>query len=189
VFSLTIPPIAEVDALALVPLAEVKSHLRIDGSEHDDDVKRILRDAIDTASAESGVVFGVRQGCVATMASFPAGQDALNLGVRPVGSVSGISYFSSDGSDKALTLSDVWASPAGLVFALGEEWPTDAREPGSVRVTFTAGGTVLPANARRAILLIVADWFENRGDEERKQPIPMAAKRLLFQLHSGGLAS
>jgi uncharacterized phiE125 gp8 family phage protein len=188
VFALSIPPISETDALELVPLAEVKSHLRIDGAEYDDDVKRILRAAIDTAGVESGRVFGLRQGCVYSSPRFPDGHGSIFVGV-PVTTFSSIEYIGIDGTNKTFAIAKTVASVrTGELFALGE-WPTDAREPGAVRVTFTAGETEIGNIAQRAILLIAAEWFEHRGDDERKQDIPVGAKRLLFQIHSGGIVS
>jgi uncharacterized phiE125 gp8 family phage protein len=191
VFSITIPPIAEVDALALLPLADVKAHLRVDGPEDDAAIKVILRDAIDTASEQAGRVFGVRPGCVFACPRFPElASLPISLGYRPVTSLSEITYLTDSGQASVPLANVTLVGMTGEVFAdLPGGWPTDARDTGSVRVTFTAGQSALTNIARRAILLIVADWFENRGDTERKQAIPIGAQRLLFQMHPGGIAS
>jgi hypothetical protein len=68
-------------------------------------------------------------------------------------------------------------------------WPvTQAGRPEAVEVDFEAGyATVaaIPAEAIQAVLLIVADRYEHRGDEEGRE-IPPAAHRLLNLLRWGG---
>lgn len=69
-----------------------------------------------------------------------------------------------------------------LLPAIDSDWPATNGEPESVRITFTAGFGAIPDDIKRAILLLVGDWFEHREDasEVELRPMPNGATALLL---------
>jgi uncharacterized phiE125 gp8 family phage protein len=70
---------------------------------------------------------------------------------------------------------------------VNESWPTVAAAPSALRITCTAGyggtGETVPAKIRQAIILMLADFYENR--ENPKMSLNMnAAANLLHPYRS-----
>ena len=66
----------------------------------------------------------------------------------------------------------------------GSSWPSTSTRPDAVTVSYTAGygssADDVPARAKAAIKLILADLFEHRGDDDRRHDdFPMAVHSLL----------
>jgi len=93
----------------------------------------------------------------------------------PISAISSITYTDSDGDAQTLSSSlyqsDTASSnrPARIMPAYGQSWP--ALRSGiynAATVTFTAGyGATresVPLGIRHAILMLAADWYENRED-------------------------
>lgn len=174
----------------VIEIAEVKNHLRIDGSEHDEELPLMIHAATRAAARECGLLFG-GGACLAIYDNFPERGKPITLGMRVASSVTYVEYW--DGSE--------WLTLAPAAYRLSghtgrvwptEGWPVQCAVGDAVRVEFVAGSPV-HIEARQAILMILADYFENRGDSDaegrpwERQPIPTAAKRLLWHLHHGEL--
>lgn len=107
----------------------------------------------------------------------------------PVTSVASVKYVDLDGVEQTLSASlydvDTYSSPARVVPAYGETWPTARATNNAIVVQFVAGyasGSAVPAEIRQAVLLMVAHWYENRepavtGSVVNK--IPWSAETLL----------
>ena len=190
----TVAPTAEP-----VTLAIAKAHLRVTWTDDDDYIAELIAGARDAAETECGRAFITRTYTL-TLADFPrlysqdCGHDIL-LPVGPVGSVTGITYTDSAGATQTLATTDYSVGAKTARISPVVSWPTTyyPYSPENVTVTYTAGFgptyASVPAAARAAVLLILADRYENRGDNMSNfladRPIPAAALRLLGGLRDG----
>jgi uncharacterized phiE125 gp8 family phage protein len=126
---------------------------------------------------------------------FPYAWPAYQIKVpRPsLVSVSSITYLDAKGNqqthDPSLYYVDPTSEPGIVVPKTGLEWPyPDTYLPGSVQLTYVAGSygdgvevNNCPARLIQAILLLVADMFENREQTSAlaMKDLPMGIARLL----------
>lgn len=200
----SIPP-----ASPAVSLATAKAHLRVDHTADDDLITRLLLGACEDAGRECGTGVGAATYTL-VLDEFPgpnvpaallpdyravpwghrlrATEAVIDLGVSPVTAVSAFTYYDESGTLVTLTGADYWlAGPAGRVAPAAGYWPaTQPGRPGAVSLTFTAGTTPAPQIVD-AVLLIVGDRYAHRGDGDGRKGIPEAARRLLWQVHAGGV--
>lgn len=103
---------------------------------------------------------------------------AIVLPLPPLQSVTSISYVDADGQTQTLASSQYQVvnrrqRPSFVVEAVnGSGWPGTEDRPQAVTVTFVAGygaAADVPAPIRQAILLLTAQWYEQR------QPIAVGA--------------
>lgn len=164
--AVTVPPTAEP-----ITLAAVKAHCRVEHGEDDALLARWLTAARQMVEDASGRKL-LTQTVAVTFDGFPCGNEPLPLPVRPVQSVTGISYKrASDGADTALTGFQGWLShdPPLLAPPVADSgWPAaDTRYLNPVTVTLVCGATTpaaVPGYAAQAILLTVGYWNAFRGD-------------------------
>ena len=112
----------------------------------------------------------------------PVFRDALALPYVPVTALTSLTYVSaSTGATVALSASDfVLRNYEGFAFVapvVGVMWPTDAEE---IRVTYTCGYAAadVPVDIKLALLLSLAEWYDQREDVEQ-QTIGKASRALL----------
>ena len=105
---------------------------------------------------------------------FPDGNQIIYLEKSPVQTGVVVEYYPDDDTsvykalDTADYVVDVSNHPARLAPASGKSWPATKSRLSSVHITFNAGYTSsdsVPSPIKSAILLMVANLFENRGDE------------------------
>ena len=122
-------------------------------------------------------------------------QGVLELPYPPLQSVSSIKYIDSDGVEQTLSASAysvTTGDPVGYVqFAADTTVPVARAEAGAIRIRFVSGYTAaadIPASLRQAVLLMTAQWFENREpvllSGAIPQQIPMTARALMDQYRS-----
>ena len=154
-------PLDPANGEPILPIADLKARIRVLHSSEDADIERMRDQAIDFIERYTGVALSRRsfqyldkQFCRAVV-----------VPVGPVYEVTAIAYDDSAGSEVNLTDAD-WRVGAGAILpAPGQRWPYSSGDPGSVRITFTAG---LEDAAEQAPLLIaavevaVAALFDNR---------------------------
>lgn len=94
---------------------------------------------------------------------------AIRLHRYPLRAVSSVGYLDENGDAQVLDSSTYVVSgtsyPPMIAPANGQEWPDVLEQVGAITITYTAGyddADSVPADIRQAILLIVADWFDNR---------------------------
>jgi uncharacterized phiE125 gp8 family phage protein len=134
---------------AILPLADLKARIRQIDDAEDADIGRMRDQAIDWVERFTGIAllqrqfeYADRQFCRRIM-----------LPVGPIASVDAIAYDDSLGGEVELTSTD-WRFGAGAVMSgAGTLWPMSIGDPGSVRITFTAG---LENAEEEAPLLIAA---------------------------------
>ena len=97
---------------------------------------------------------------------FPCGTDPIPLPIRPVTSLSSVTYM--DGSTQetlATTVADLDRKKRNLVLKYNQEWPSVEAQADGIVITVVAGYPLqanVPRLIRQAILLQVAKWFEDR---------------------------
>lgn len=182
-----------------VPLSDAKAFLRVDSTAEDSLILSLIEGA--TATVERLTrrsliyqTFRFRFDC------FPAGP--IELPRSPVVSVAAsgsytyamprIRYYSSAGTQTTLTvdtdyLLDLENNPPSLHTLPFGIWPnSQPGRPKAVEVDFVAGygsdHTAVPDMLRQAILIMVANGYDNRENTE----IPEAVNRIARLYHSGG---
>lgn len=98
----------------------------------------------------------------------------IELPMAPVASISGVSYFDSDGLPQTIAsgFAVTDADPPLLYLSAGGTWPVTQAVPGAVKVRYVAGYSIpgasplvtpeLPAAIRIAMLLMIGHLYERR---------------------------
>jgi len=155
-----------------VSLSEVKAQLRIEHSDEDTYLDRLIDVAVATVDAK-----GVLGQCVITqtwaqwLPQTPNREITLQLG--PVQSVDAVKYYDTDGvlQTDSLVNFDIFGLPFSKVIKpkTGFNWPVSQVRPDSIKIEFTAGygGTSadVPDTIRHAMLMLISYWYENRENE------------------------
>lgn len=151
-----------------VSVAEAKSHLRV---EHSDDDLLIYR-LIETAVAYVDVRGALGKAMITqTWAEwFAPNPSELVLSLGPVQSVSGISYYDTDNALQTATLSDFYVLGPSTRTVMkpkpGYAWPTTFTRDDAIKVEYVIGYgdsyTDVPSTVRHAILMLVSHYYENR---------------------------
>lgn len=169
-----------------VSVEEAKAEWRIDGSDEDAVVARLLaaaRERIETATGRRLIT----QSLVGMLDTWPAALGAVDEGapivaappgsaafveipVAPIASVTSVNLLDED------DVASEWASAnwylsrgsgwGRLVRRAGASWPAPLRAVGGIEIAFVAGygatGADVPFALREAILRLGAFWYENR---------------------------
>ena len=177
-----------------VVLAEAKAHLNVLDDNDDTYIASLVTVARTAAEAYTKLDL-VPKTIVWYMNDFPAGEIVLK-DHTPLREVTTIHYLDADGTTAAVSTEDfnydTYAEPPRIYEGYDDTWPTvypytDAEN--NVTITYASGytTTTLPAQAKQAILIMVADLYEHResvapGHLTRPVNIPTAAERLLAQI-------
>lgn len=113
----------------------------------------------------------------------------------PIQGVTSISYVDTDGNTQVLASSgyvvDTAAEPGRVYPAYGEVWPQVRNQPKAITIVYTAGyglpsvdDDAVPRLIKRAIMLTVNDWYENREESVQgaMAQIPARVKNVLASL-------
>lgn len=152
-----------------ITLAEAKLQCSIDSGDWDS----LLSDLIVQARQHVEEILGrslITQTWVQKFDVFPCGRECIYLARPPVQSVSSITYYDSAGTLQTWSgssyLLDKDSEPARIQPAPGGYWPSTQDRQNAAAVTFVAGygddETTVPGPIRRAMLLLISHWFENR---------------------------
>ena len=152
---------------AAVSAAEIRTHCRIDHTDEDVYLDRLV------ATAEAvmrnlgiSVITTAFQG---RLPAFPDGR-IIALPVAPLVSVTSVTYYDADNTQQTLDASkytvDSYAVPGQVQLAYTEIWPTTYDRTDAVEIEWTAGygatSATAPADLLHAIELLVGHWYENR---------------------------
>ena len=162
-------------------LEEVKTHLRVDGTDEDDYIQSLIIAATQHCEDFQNRAY-VTQTWEQWLDSWP---EFFSL-KAPLVSVTSIDYYNT--SDVKSTLAateyyvDTKSEPGEVHLNYGKSWPsTTLRSKNGICVTFVAGygySENIPQTIKQALLLIIGHWFENR--QANAEDIPQAAKSLLW---------
>lgn len=192
-----------------VSLAMVKDQLRLNDDDTTEDalLMGLIRSATETTEAFTGRAL-ISRTLRLTLDAVPdtAFEPGFRIGVRsepreraiellrpPLISVSSIVTY--DDTDTAITFAasnyfvDAAREPGRVVLRNGAMWPANAdRTANAIEITYTAGyGTRIgdvPEPIRQAILMLIAQLYEHRGEEVADdamapRQLPLGARMLL----------
>lgn len=164
-------------AVEPVTLTEAKLHLRIDHSSEDDLIKALIRAARDEVERQTSLAL-IEQDWRLAIDHAPA-NGTIFLRRGPIRELISITMYGADGEaaivDPETYQLDDLSTPARLFL---RERPPRLRAMNGIEIDFRAGfgeaGTDVPDLLRRAILMLVAHWFEFRaGFGAEAQPVSM----------------
>ena len=182
--------LTETAAPALEPLttAEAKLHLRVDHSEEDDLIDRMV------AAARQSVELFTNRSLINT--TFTLKLDGFPQEIRtprsPLSSVTSITYLDTDDASQTLAGTvygaDTDTEPGRIYLKTDQVWPDTSDLHNSGTVTFVAGygsaTSSIPAGLRSAVALLAAHYYDFRepviaGAAVNK--VPLSVERLLWQ--------
>ncbi|HEY1118192.1 MAG TPA: head-tail connector protein [Acidimicrobiales bacterium] len=145
---------------------EVKAHARILTDAEDALIAKLIPAARRRAESRCNRSFAV-QTYELTLDGFPSWRRPLELPRPPLVAVESVAYLATDGTLETLDPSACRVVPGtpGLVApAAGASWPATLETPGAVKVRYSAGWSAeeLPEDARLALLMLVAHWYDRR---------------------------
>jgi uncharacterized phiE125 gp8 family phage protein len=189
-----------------ISLARAKAHLRVDHDAEDEGIAGWIVAARQLTESHTGRRW-IEQELRLTLADWPCEElgrayGAIPLPVAPVISVEAVKYYATGGTLTTLA-ADLWQTwldhaPPLVAPAPSTVWPTvQVDRLAAVQVEFTAGyggESAVPEQAKAAMLLCLAYWYENRGDGmdlTMMNGLPLAlgmppgARRLLDSIATG----
>lgn len=171
----------------IVSLEESKAHLRVFHDDDNDYIEGLNDAAQDWLSGENNWLGRsvVEQGWELTLSRFEARRICLSK--PPLVEVKNVFYTPSDGGAEVeitdFRTFDVGVANGGYILpAKNTDWPQTDGEPSSVRIVFTAGYEEAPSSVKRAALLMVGHWYENREavTDAKIDDLPLAVDALLM---------
>jgi uncharacterized phiE125 gp8 family phage protein len=154
---------------------EVKTHLRVDGTDEDTLIGTYISAAREFVETYTGTKL-VSQTVLLQGSSF---DDLFHLPAAPVVSVSSVTYLDTTGAEQTLSTDVYEVVNTGLEphirLKVNQTFPSIRDASDAVRVTAVAGYSDVPDAVRAALFLIIASWFDNRS----VGPVPDGAVSLL----------
>ncbi|HVL75307.1 MAG TPA: head-tail connector protein [Noviherbaspirillum sp.] len=151
----------------LIPLNEVKTHLRVDSALTADDglIQSLVTAAMQTAEHRTGRSL-LPQTWELALDRFP---EKIALDKPPIIEVESVKYVDANGDLQILPESDYllddFGEPGRLIPAYSKSWPMTREQPNAVRIRFRAGyenAAAVPQAIKQWILLTVGTMYENR---------------------------
>ena len=172
---LTTPPSAEP-----LTLPEAKSHLRITHTDDDAYISTLIISARRMLEARFGLALLPQSWSI--FADCWPDDGMFRLPLHPVLAINDLRVFGDDDVagtiDAAHYYLDATARPARLVLRRGRIFPPPGRRMNGLEIRLQAGFASVPQEIKQALLITIADWFGNRGDEPGFA-LPNAAVELL----------
>jgi len=165
-------------------VSDVKNYLKVDTSADDTLITTLISAARQAAESYLNMALITQ---TVTEKLDRLNSPTLYLSVSPVISVSNFQYADSQNTTQTFASTnyvvDTFSKPARLSLAYGKTWPTLYGNINDVTITYTAGfGTEasgVPTQIRQAMLMMIADSYDNREDYVKK--MPTASQYLLDQ--------
>ncbi len=176
-----------------VTLVEAKAHLRVDHASDDDLLNGLIRAARDEVEGATGLAL-IDQHWRLTLDRL-TGTGAVELKRGPVAEITSVTGFDADGAatlvDPGSYQAETHNRPATLAF---DPLPPADSIANGLEIDFRAGygesGNDVPDGLKRAMLLLVAHWYEFRaGYGSAGQPVswPAGFDRLIGRWKPGRL--
>ncbi|MGL4488778.1 MAG: head-tail connector protein [Rhizobiaceae bacterium] len=154
-------------AVEPVTLAEARAHLRVTSSSEDALISNLIASAREEVEAATGVAL-ITQDWRLYLDAWPECA-VVRLPKHPVQSVSAVTVYDAAGAPTSIVPSAVNLDRASRParFARPESAALPGKAMNGTQIDFRAGfgatGVDVPDGLKRAILLLVAFWFEHRG--------------------------
>jgi uncharacterized phiE125 gp8 family phage protein len=167
----------------VIPLSDVKGHLKVDVSTDDSYITALLAAAVEVAEHRTQTSIG-QQTLELALDAFPSG--AIELLRGPALSVTSVKYYDTAGVLQTFSASlygfDDYSETQWVTLGFGASWPTTRAMANAVLVRYLAGASALPDSIRHALLLLVGHWYENREAviiSALMQEVPLGVSALL----------
>lgn len=176
-----------------VTLAEAKAQMRVAHDSEDALIGGLIRAARAEVEAQTGMAL-IDQSWRLALDRWPA-DGLVRLRRHPVKEILSVTVYGAEGEgavvDPATYAADLVSRPARLHVLAP---PAPERRLNGIEVDFTAGfgeaGTDVPDLLKRAVLMLVAHWYEFRaafGAEHQPVSIPPGFDRLISGYRTGRL--
>lgn len=171
-----------------ISLADIKAHLRIDGTSQDDYLTDLMWVAYSWIEQEADItisetVYQLQLPCF--------GSSKIVLPKPPVQTLDSLTYRDSDNQSQTLTEGTdfylVTPSKQAAFLMPITYWPSTFSRPDAVTIVFTAGYAVVPHQVLHLMRLLVGTMFENREGEITgtiTSTIKLGVDRLLSQIRN-----
>lgn len=174
-------------AVPPITLAEAKEQCRVDFSDDDALINRLIAAAV--ALVDGTGELG-RAMVTQTWAEWlPPQSGRVRLRMGPVQSLVSVQYYDANDTLQTATLADFDVRPCGDFSTVGPvsgaAWPAATSRTDALKITYVAGfgdgETDVPEGIRHALLMTVAHWYERREalSEVDLKEVPRAVGRLI----------
>jgi len=163
--------------------AELKTHLRVDGSLDDAYIADIKIAAIEYIEHETGRDYRNHTWDY-NLASFPKNRIAIEIPRSPALAVSSVKYWDDDGTQQTWSSANYVVTlptyqPGIIEPITTKSWPGSQCRVDSVTVRFTTGYSTVPEMFNHCVKLFVGSMYENREHEI----VGTISSELKFGLH------
>lgn len=153
-----------------VSLAEARAQCNLgDNSGFDSILLDLIATARETVEIDTGIVAATGT-YTQKLTEWPSGGKLELRGIRPVSSITSLVYIATDGTSTTWSSSNYTLDASAVVpavnLAWNVAWPALRGDTNGITVTLVAGyatAAAVPAMFKRACLLLISHWFENRG--------------------------
>jgi uncharacterized phiE125 gp8 family phage protein len=150
-------------------LAQLKDHLRVDGTESDDYLTTLI--SVVRQQAEDRTERTLMPSTwTLRLPAFPsANGGTVELLRPPLVGVSSVQYLDAAGAQQLVGPGTYWLDTfgePGAIMPLAGSWPATAEHPQAVTIVYTAGyasAAAVPAPIKQWMLLFAGDLYENRA--------------------------
>ena len=172
-----VKPLADHDALELleapattpVTLTEVKDQLRIEHTDDDTLINRLINVAVAYTDVQGALGHAmITQKWGQWVNSTPPQTVKLLLG--PLIAVTAVKYYDANGTLQTDTLSNYEIFGTEFSSTIGPKegfaWPVTQDRPDAIRIEYTIGygsaTTDIPETLRHALMMLIGHWYDNR---------------------------
>lgn len=177
-------------------LPEAKAHCRVEVADDDALITALIiaaRQAVEEFTNRALVQQDWKQFFDAC--DSPTVKREIRLRKTPLMSITSLTFYAGDDTPTVMPSTDYALSGDRVVLKTGKSWPGFGREFDAVEIVYRAGYGAAAANVpgpiKQAILMIVANWYENREDagdpviaEAHDFEIPFGARAILMPFRS-----
>lgn len=185
----------EDDPTTLIPLADLKTHCRVEHTADDVYITGLMGAAISFIENESQRDF-FPSTWEEQFPYFPGCYTPhLHLIQSPLSTISHVKYYDTDNTLQTMDSESYSVmkptNVRGFIFpSESNYWPSTYCRPDAVQVRYTTGWATVPAPFVHAVKLLVGAWYEHREGETSLQTkqLELGVSRLIQQLTTPGYA-